>query len=157
MNPGVSTTLVLAALAAAVLLATGRIKSGFLWSLGSALFLATLLIPTLLCACGGLLPVMPLGALVGGLALRSWWWPLLCPLPALGVVAWQLWPVLNPPPPWPGPLPPDRAAAVVPEHDGGLDRELMVFASEVLLAALVLVGLAALGVALGRRFWPPAT
>ena len=49
------------------------------------------------------------------------------------------------------------SSAVVPERDGGLDWELMVFASEVLLAALVLAGLAALGVALGRRFWPPAT
>lgn len=54
--PGVSATLLLAALAAAVFLATGRIRSGFLWSLGSALFLATLLTPTVLGAGVGLLP-----------------------------------------------------------------------------------------------------
>jgi hypothetical protein len=46
VNPGVSTTLVLAALAAAVVLATERLRSGFLPSLTSALVLATLLIPT---------------------------------------------------------------------------------------------------------------
>ena len=38
----------------------------------------------------GLVVLLP-GALVGGLVLHSWWWPVLCPLPALGVVTWVVW------------------------------------------------------------------
>ena len=36
-------------------------------------------------------------------------------------------------------------------------EEFMLFAGWVLLATLVFAGLAAIGVALGRRFWPPDT
>ncbi|MDQ4099253.1 MAG: hypothetical protein M3121_01985 [Chloroflexota bacterium] len=90
----------------------------------------------------GLLVLLP-GAVWGGLVLHSWWWPVLCPLPTLGVAALSVWYEETRPPGQTGLDP-------MPELRLGVEG-VMVFAGEAVLAALVIAGLAALGVALGRR------
>ncbi len=74
---------------------------------------------------------------------------MLCPLPALGVVTWVVWSDFSRPPR-------NRELNPMPEIRTSL-AEVMAFAGWSLLGALVVAGLAAIGVALGRRLWRPTT
>ena len=135
--PVISATLFVAALAVAVVFATGRIRSAFLASLVCALLLTPALMVQLGLAVAdgphwGLLMLL-LGPVMGGLLLRSEWWPLLCPAPLMLLL---------------------MVAVLGPQDETADSPAWGPMVGPVLLGVLVLAGLAAMGVALGRRFWP---